>query len=105
MRAKFINEQKQVPEQVINLMLDISSKIKKYLNLKLEPIQDIKYNELTTSYEGIIPNVDDLTTGQLNYLIDLIYDEYPEYKDNIMISYSKDIRGIIVNINTEFIYE
>ena len=62
-------------------------------------LNSLRFNPLSNNFQGIIKNVDKLSIDQLNELIDLPYELYPDLADDINIVWDGDEHGISIYVN------
>lgn len=89
----------EIPEYKINILLDIISYIKKYLDLTVVDfdIKDVRYDNGNLFLS--LPNLSDsLSINELDQLNNILRDEYNE---TITLSYNKNINGLDIYIDDD----
>jgi hypothetical protein len=103
MKAKLVKEsfnENNLPNDIINLFLEIGSDIQCELGLDYTPISNMSYNSDNHTYECLVPDVaDELSVKQLNSLRKMIFANYEAYSFNVNITYDHNNNGIIISLD------
>jgi hypothetical protein len=100
MKAKLVNESinTQVPNSVMNIILDVAEMVRSILDLDVPPIEDIRYNNRFHRYEGILSGTGELTMDDMQLIRDVIHEEFPRYEESIQLQYDRNTDGLIISL-------
>jgi len=101
MKAKLVKEslENRIPNDAMNIILDIGNIVKSILSLDSSSIENIQYNSKSHTYEGVLSNSGELTLDDIQFFRDEISKEFPEYEENIQIKYDRNTDGMIISLD------
>jgi negative regulator of genetic competence, sporulation and motility len=97
-----VNKDHNIPDEIVNLFLDISNDIQLELNLPHAPVEEMFYDRDAEQYIAVLPETEDIHVSYLDSILDMVYDNYGSYSKSISIEYSKEYNGIIIRLDASY---